>query len=381
MKATGLLVAGLFATLLLALIPLVVLHRTGLDVVEDHRTVARVEHTRLKVPPLLPPRAAAAAAAPRLMQLPGVRTAPAAPAGTAASTSAVSAVRVPPPVAASVATAAAVLNGAGGAAAAAVPSAAQCANTVHGRDYVADDQGFVCRHEELDYASGCCLVVGAVAASATASLSGYARHACETCGQNACCRELEFCVACCLHPARVAQAAKLVASGSDPARPVVAPGRINERHPISHKKTARDSFRACHSRCRANSRNNVHMNAYRSPAHHCFDLAPLAPPTATKGAVGQNCREACEADGGAGCFAAGFAAINTCAQMKAAFGCAAGCEKSFGGDQPAYVDDAAAPKWRPRTCLVQRDAAKATCDGKHEATRRLCPCARSGLPA
>ena len=97
--------------------------------------------------------------------------------------------------------------------------------------------------------------------------------------------------------------------------------------------------------------------------------------------MGQSCREACDARGGAGCYAPGFAAINTCAQMKAAFGCAAGCEKSSGGDQPAYVDDAAAPKWRPRTCLVLRDAAKATCAGKHAATRRLCPCATLGLPA
>ena len=363
--------------LVLGLLPLIILHRSDFDAV---RTPLLVERTRLSSASVAAAAAGAAAAvhaAPPLLPLPAAAThraaaavLPAAPLSVVAAAAAAVA-NVPVTAAA----AAAAVGAASGSAAHYAPSAARCVSTAHGQHYLADDQGFVCRHRDFDHASGCCLVSG------EASLSGYPRHSCATCEANGCCTALEFCVACCFDPSRAAQAAtmrKKARGAGDPALPVVAPALQDDKRPVSHVASPRDAFRACHSRCRANSRDTVHMNAYRSPAHHCFDLAPLGPPTPTKGGVGESCDAVCAAVGKS-CFVPGFAAVNTCAQMKAAFGCATGCEKSAGGDQPAYVDDGAAEKWGPGKCLVLRSVAAGSCTGRHEATRRLCPCAQFGL--
>jgi hypothetical protein len=52
---------------------------------------------------------------------------------------------------------------------------------------LADDQGMVCKREDLDYATGCC--------------KGGQRHSCNSCSEvDKCCSEYEQCVSCCMKP-------------------------------------------------------------------------------------------------------------------------------------------------------------------------------------
>ena len=80
------------------------------------------------------------------------------------------------------------------------------------------------------------------------------------------------------------------------------------------------------------------------------------------------------------CDEAGFAALNTCEALKAAFACAAGCFASMGDEQPCEVDAGAAADKLPGACLYDMDlnagtvGARARCGASYGVTRRLCPC-------
>jgi hypothetical protein len=83
--------------------------------------------------------------------------------------------------------------------------------------------------------------------------------------------------------------------------------------------------------------------------------------------------------GGLTCRADLMYLANTCAAMKHAFGCSAGCsdwEAGFGPEQPAFVvSTAPEPLHKPNSCAVSSNVAGSTCEARHDMTQRLCVCA------
>lgn len=239
----------------------------------------------------------------------------------------------------------------------------RCKNTRQGRRLIADDRGHVCTRFDFDSFTGCCRTRG------NASASGFERFSCKTCQRRACCREYEFCVACCIHPLR--------SKGMLRA--------INSRNATI--------LEVCMHQCRVTSAVVVHENNYRTEFKHCFDkllgkLIRMPPVLPTTGAPGRTCLQVCE-DEGLVCEKRYFKDVNTCQALFRAFPCEAGCRKQTGGDLPAYVVATAVSQYSPATCLVnsqgipktKKDAKKvSSCKSKfmvkkgQSATQRLCPC-------
>ncbi len=65
--------------------------------------------------------------------------------------------------------------------------------------------------------------------------------------------------------------------------------------------------------------------------------------------------------------------LNSCDSLRERFACEAGCEASFGAEQPAYVDDPSTGNYR-KCLFVGSPVAVTTCEASHPATRRLCAC-------
>jgi hypothetical protein len=96
------------------------------------------------------------------------------------------------------------------------------------------------------------------------------------------------------------------------------------------------------------------------------------------GAAGLACSAVCAAlDGAFSCAAGLLPLVNDCSSLRAVFSCAT-CEDSVGSDQPAFIAASAPAEKRPATCLVNKQAALFSCEGKWEFAQRLCPCVPSG---
>ena len=95
-----------------------------------------------------------------------------------------------------------------------------------------------------------------------------------------------------------------------------------------------------------------------------------------RGAQRVSCTKAC-ADAGLVCAPAAFAALNTCAWLRAAFPCEAGCAAGSGPELPAYMSGAVADA--STLCRTEggEGAAPRTCDAAVANTRRLCPCGKA----
>ena len=254
-------------------------------------------------------------------------------------------------------------EGGGGGTDDATDASLRCKNTRQGRHLIADDRGHVCTRFDFDSFTGCCRTRG------NASASGFPRFSCKTCQRRACCREYEFCVACCIHPLR-------------------SKGMLRQ---INHRNAT--ILEVCMHQCRVTSAVVVHENNYRTEFKHCFDkllgkLIRMPPVLPTTGAPGRTCLQVCE-DEGLVCEKRYFKDVNTCQALFRAFPCEAGCRKQTGGDLPAYVVATAVSQYSPATCLInsqgipktKKDAKKvSSCKSKfmvkkgQSATQRLCPC-------
>lgn len=235
-----------------------------------------------------------------------------------------------------------------------------CRTTVQGRYLITDHTGYVCDALSLDPRSHCCRV----------KREQYSCQGCNLVSQ--CCNSYEYCVSCCLYPKRMHadQALKVKI-----AKPVTA-------------GTYASLFDYCVGRCRHNSESVVHENAYLSEFHHCF-----APPTNTStrisdqqievrliginvivGKQGESCDSVCKS-AGQSCVPSKFALINQCEVMQKYMKCKGSCLASIGDDQPAEVVEDAPRNLNPGACLYTRRPSMLSCDGSHQYTRRLCPCA------
>lgn len=68
----------------------------------------------------------------------------------------------------------------------------KCRNSVQGRAFIADENGYICDRFDLQV-NGCCKV----------DAPSTKRYKCDNCTPSGCCALYEQCVSCCLHPQKV----------------------------------------------------------------------------------------------------------------------------------------------------------------------------------
>ncbi|XP_052478301.1 uncharacterized protein LOC105777257 isoform X2 [Gossypium raimondii] len=186
-----------------------------------------------------------------------------------------------------------------------------------------------------------------------------------------CCNSYEFCVSCCLHPARTQKEQVLKLKIAKP----------------STSGTYLSVFDFCAGRCRHNSESVVHENAYVNDFHHCFSLpsnssgSSISPVEARLNGInvvigrqGESCDSVCKSNGQS-CVLNKLLILNQCDIIQKYMSCKGACLASIGPDQPAEVVDDAPKNLNPGACLYTRTQSMLSCDGSHRHTRRLCPCA------
>ncbi|XP_022145116.1 uncharacterized protein LOC111014633 [Momordica charantia] len=234
-----------------------------------------------------------------------------------------------------------------------------CRSTVQGRYFLTDDKGYVCNALSIDPLSHCCLGNG----------EKFPCHGCNLVSQ--CCNSYEYCVSCCQGPSRTKREQIL---------------KIKIAKPAS-AGTYASVFDFCVGRCRHNSESVVHENAYHSDYHHCFSLPSYSSGVNSTqlefrlnginvvvGRQGESCDSVCKSNGQS-CVPNKIAVLNQCDIMQKYLSCKGGCLASVGSDQPAEVAYSAPKELNPGACLYSSTQSMLSCDGSHQHTRRLCPCA------
>ncbi|XP_059299037.1 uncharacterized protein LOC132051823 [Lycium ferocissimum] len=233
-----------------------------------------------------------------------------------------------------------------------------CKTTVQGRYLIADDIGQVCDALSIDPISRCC----------RGKQDQFSCNGCNLISQ--CCNSYEFCVSCCLNPSRTQKHLAL---------------RVKIAKPTT-SGTYSTLFDFCKGRCRHNSESVVHENAYLSEFHHCFSIPTsntsssvqtevrLAGINIVIGKQGESCDSVCKSSG-LSCVPNKFMLLNQCEMMHKYLSCKGGCLSSVGADQPAEVVDDAPRDLNPGACLYTSQVNMLSCDGSHQHTKRLCPCA------
>ncbi|RLM70045.1 hypothetical protein C2845_PM17G06870 [Panicum miliaceum] len=92
------------------------------------------------------------------------------------------------------------------------------------------------------------------------------------------------------------------------------------------------------------------------------------------GRPGESCSLVCKVRGQS-CVPSRLSVLNKCEILQKYMRCKSGCFHSLGPDQPAEVVDEAPTSLNPGACLYMQMDERLTCDGSHQHTRRLCPCA------
>ncbi|KAJ1686126.1 hypothetical protein LUZ63_017516 [Rhynchospora breviuscula] len=234
-----------------------------------------------------------------------------------------------------------------------------CNTTVPGRYLISDSNGYVCSALSLDSSSSCCP-------------TGGEQFACQGCNlASKCCNSYEYCVSCCLDPSRTRE--DLVTKVKI-AKPITA-------------GTYASAFDYCVGRCRHNSASVVHENAYASNFHHCFSMhqnssepkeskteARLTGIDVLVGRPGESCESVCRSRGQS-CLSNMLSLLNRCDILQKYMRCKNGCYVSMGADQPAEVAEDAPSHLNPGACLYTQMEERLFCEGSHQHTRRLCPCA------
>ncbi|XP_026420605.1 uncharacterized protein LOC113316665 isoform X1 [Papaver somniferum] len=240
-----------------------------------------------------------------------------------------------------------------------LPERKICRNTVQGRYLLSDDNGHVCDALSVDQWSRCCPGSGE-------------KYSCQGCNiVSQCCNTYEYCVSCCLNPARTQQELAL---------------QVKIAKPVS-AGTYASVFDFCAGRCRHSSESVVHENAYVSDFHHCFSLrsnssgtldghseARLNGINVVIGRQGETCNSVCKSKG-LSCVPSKLLVLNKCEIIQKYMKCKGSCLASMGSDQPAEVAEDAPRHLNPGACLFTRTQSMLSCDGSHRHTRRLCPCA------
>ncbi|XP_035737401.1 UPF0454 protein C12orf49 homolog isoform X1 [Vespa mandarinia] len=145
-----------------------------------------------------------------------------------------------------------------------------CRNSVQGKVLIVDEHGVVCARHEL-LSNGCCSreqkqPYKTEEATITALKE---RYSCKTCNAQGCCAIYEYCVSCCLHPAKHIKGKKdTVESGKNLPR-------IKEEDTVKVRLRNMDRFQTCLAACRTSSASVRHENTYKDPhSKHCYTLQP-----------------------------------------------------------------------------------------------------------
>ncbi|PPD80835.1 hypothetical protein GOBAR_DD22235 [Gossypium barbadense] len=169
--------------------------------------------------------------------------------------------------------------------------------------------GYVCDALSLDPQYRCCPERG----------DKFSCRGCNVLSQ--CCNSYEFCVSCCLHPARTQKEQVLKLKIAKP----------------STSGTYLSVFDFCAGRCRHNSESVVHENAYVNDFHHCFSL-----PSNSSGSTISPVE-------------ARLNGINVViGSIQKYMSCKGACLASVGPDQPAEVVDDA-PKNLEHACILEHN--------------------------
>lgn len=240
-----------------------------------------------------------------------------------------------------------------------IPKKLICRNTVQGRYKLADDNGYICTALSVSPWTRCCPESGE-------------RFSCLGCNLiSKCCNSYEYCVSCCLNPSMTQEELVLKLKI---AKPLTA-------------GTHSSIFDFCSGRCRHNSANVVHENAYSSDFHHCYisqtNSSGLIEPNFERrltgidiiiGKQGESCNLACISKGQS-CVSNKLSVINSCELLEKYMRCKGSCFASMGADQPAEVVNDAPKHMFPGACLYSQTDGGLSCEGFHPQTKRLCPCA------
>lgn len=166
-----------------------------------------------------------------------------------------------------------------------------------GNDRVVDSHGRICRHDEIDTKTACCVSVSVTLEtplfsnySLNKQLYQYAskaeyrdqeqasipRHTCNNCVSTyGCCMDYDVCVACCLHPSHQTEISST--NLETPLKHFVLSelwGRVTQVSK-SHEEQGSISinkhrFNYCQYKCRSSSGSVQHENSYRSSYKYCF---------------------------------------------------------------------------------------------------------------
>lgn len=132
-----------------------------------------------------------------------------------------------------------------------------------------DEHGVVCaRHEVLP--NGCCSMEQKLAPKPEESVSvaRRERYSCKTCNSQGCCAIYEYCVSCCLHPAKVKGKKDMVEARKDIQK-------IKEEDTMKVRLRNMDRFQSCLAVCRTSSASVRHENTYKDPhSKHCYTIQP-----------------------------------------------------------------------------------------------------------
>ncbi|KAK8463844.1 hypothetical protein PHAVU_011G054600 [Phaseolus vulgaris] len=219
--------------------------------------------------------------------------------------------------------------------------------------------GYVCNAVSVNPFSRCCPLKG----------EKFSCHGCNLLSR--CCNSYEHCVSCCLNPALTTKEQVLKMKVAKPAS----------------ARTYTSIFDYCAGRCRHSSESVVHENAYISDFHHCFSLplnsswenntvaeARLNGINVVVGRQGESCNSVCKSRGQS-CVPNKLVVLNNCDIIQKYMSCKGSCLASVGADQPAEVVYDAPMHMNPGSCLYTETHSMLSCDGLHQHTRRLCPCA------
>ncbi|XVF37717.1 hypothetical protein REPUB_Repub20aG0033600 [Reevesia pubescens] len=180
---------------------------------------------------------------------------------------------------------------------------------------------------------------------------------------------------------------KIMAMCVMPSHWIHSPVAVLKEETNSLVRTYLSAFDFCSGRCRHNSESVVHENAYVSDFHHCFSLpsnsfgSTVSPVEARLNGInvvigreGESCDSVCKLNGQS-CVLNKLLILNQCDIIQKYVSCKGACLASVGADQPAEVVDDAPKHLNPGACLYARTQSVLSCDGSHQHTRRLCPCA------
>jgi len=134
-----------------------------------------------------------------------------------------------------------------------------CRNSVQGKIWIADDQGYVCPRN-IVLANGCC------DKNSTSSLE-FSCNGCKN--STGCCGTFEFCVSCCMNPVNKEELMQV----------------LNEASALSNLLllSVSDQFELCLAKCRTSSRSVQHENLYIDPhMKYCYSRGPVLTTVSSK---------------------------------------------------------------------------------------------------